>query len=63
MKNYIYIDDICNAPSITVNVMKRLKYFLQRYGLEKLFTSRIEPTIEYGHFIYDNSHKYLSNIL
>ena len=32
-------------------------------ALEKLFTCRIRPIIEYGNFIYDNCPKYLSNRL
>ena len=43
--------------------MKRLKYSLPRKALEKLFTCRIRPLIEYGNFIYDNCPKYLSNRL
>ena len=43
--------------------MKRLKYSLPRKALEKLFTCRIRPIIEYGDFIYDNCPKYLSNRL
>ena len=41
--------------------MKRLKYSLPRKALEKLFTCRIRPILEYGNFIYDNCPKYLSN--
>ena len=43
--------------------MKRLKYSLPRKSLEKSFTCRMRPIIEYGIFIYDNWPKYFSNRL
>ena len=43
--------------------MKRLKHSLPREALEKLFTCRIRPIIEYGDFIYDHCPKYLGNRL
>ena len=42
--------------------MKRLTLSLPRKTLEKLFTCRIRPTIEYGNFIYDNCPKYFSKM-
>ena len=43
--------------------MKRLKYSPPRKALEKLFTCRIRPIIEYGNLVYDNCPKHLSNRL
>ena len=58
-----HINYICNKTNKTINILKRLKYCLSRKALERLYTSRIRPVIEYGDFIYDGCPKYLGNKL
>ena len=46
-----HIDYICRKSNTTLKVMKRLKNSLPREALEKLFTCRIRPIIEYGNYL------------
>ena len=45
------------------NIMRMLKYDLDRKSLQKFYTSFIRPTLEYGNIIWDNCIKQQANLL
>ena len=41
-----------------INIMRKLKYQLDRLSLEILYTSFIRPILEYGDILFDNCTQY-----
>ena len=48
-----HIGDITSKASKLVNIMKSLKYRLDRHTLETIYTSFIRPILEYGSAVWD----------
>ena len=50
----LHIDNILKSVSQIIDVLKSLKYILDKSTLEKIYFSFIRPKLEYGNFIFDN---------
>ena len=53
-----HIDNILQSVGPMSDVLKKLKYDLDRYSLERCYFSFIRPKIEYGSIIWDNCSKH-----
>ena len=49
-----HITSICTKARRQIDMMKRLKYKLDRKSLEQIYVSYVRPTLEYGCVIFDN---------
>lgn len=49
-----HITNILHSVSPMVDVLKKLKYQLDKDSLEKIYFSFIRPKLEYGNYIWDN---------
>ena len=49
-----HIDDIKEKAWTRINIMRRLKYDLDRKYLETIYKSFIRPLLEYADVIWDN---------
>ena len=43
---------------VRINIMRKLKFILDRKSLETIYTAFIRPLIEYGDIIWDNCSQY-----
>ena len=53
-----HINYIKNKAWARINIMRRLKYKLDRKSLESIYISFIRPLLEYGDTIWDNCTQY-----
>ena len=51
---HVHINYIINKAWKRVNLLRGLKFYLDRKSLEKLYVSFVRPILEYGDFIWDN---------
>ena len=58
-----HIQNIYEKAATRLNIMRMLKYDLDRKSLLKFYTSFIRPTLEYGNIIWDNCTKQQANLL
>ena len=49
-----YIDYIKKKASTRINIMRRLKYEIDKKSLEIIYTTFIRPILEYADVIWDN---------
>ena len=49
-----HIDSILNSVAPTADVLKKLKYQVDKESLEKIYFSFIRPKLGYGNYIWDN---------
>ena len=52
-----HIDDLCNRISRTVGVISKLRHFLPRYVLLKIYKSLLHPLLSYGVNIWGQANK------
>ena len=52
---------ITSKAWIRLNVMRKLKFILDRKSLEIIYTSFIRPILEYADVVWDNSTQYEIN--
>ena len=57
------IQNIYEKAATRLNIMRMLKYDLDRKSLQKFYTSFIRPTLEYGNIICANCTKQQANLL
>ena len=58
-----HIDYISSKAWTRLNIMRKLKFFLDRQSLEIIYTSFIRPVLEYADVIWDNCTQYEINAL
>ena len=58
-----HIQNIYEKAATRLNIIRMLKYDLDRKSLQKFYTSFIRPTLEYGNIIWDNCKKQQANLL
>ena len=51
---HVHIGYIVDKAWKRLNLLRGLKFFLDRYSLEKIYISFVRPILEYGYFIWDN---------
>ena len=49
----VHIDNICNSASKQIFVLRKLKYILSRYNLNKIYQTYILPLLEYACEVWD----------
>ena len=49
-----HIGSILNSVAPMADVLKKLKYQVDKESLEKIYFSFIRPKLEYGNYIWDN---------
>ena len=52
-----HIKSVLDSVSPMADVLKKLKYKVDKESLEKIYFSFIRPKLEYGSFIWDNCQK------
>ena len=58
-----HINYITSRAWIRLNVMRKLKFILDRKSLEIIYTSFIRPILEYADVVWDNCTQYEINAL
>ena len=58
-----HVEDIVLKASARLNMMRRVKYLLDRYTLERVYLSFIRPLLEYADSVWDNIPAYISDTL
>lgn len=58
-----HINYITAKAWVRINVMRKLKFLLDRSSLEKIYTSFIRPLLEYGDVVWDNCTRYEVNAI
>ena len=58
-----HIDHVKAKSSFRLNIMRKLKFQLDRKSLEIIYTSFIKPLLEYSNVVWDNCTQYESNDL
>ena len=60
---FTHINDIIKKASVRLNLLRRLKYMVDRRSLETMYFSFIRPTLEYADVIWDNCTEYMKDRL
>ena len=58
-----HIDYITSKAWTRLNIMRKLKFILDRQSLEIIYTSFIRPVLEYADVVWDNCTQYEINAL
>ena len=58
-----HVQRIYEKAATRLNIMRMLKYDLDRKSLKQFYTSFIRPTLEYGNIIWDNCTKQQADLL
>ena len=58
-----HIDYITSKAWSRINIMRKLKFILDRQSLETIYTSFIRPVLEYADVVWDNCTQYEINAL
>ena len=58
-----HVEDIVKKASSRLNMMRRVKYLLDRYTLERVYLSFIRPLLEYADSVWDNIPAYVNDTL
>ena len=58
-----HINNIYQKAAYTLNIMRMLKYDIDRNSLISFFTSYIRPILEYGNVVWDNLNKQEADLL
>ena len=58
-----HIDNIYQKAAYRLNIMRMLKYDIDRNSLIRFFTSYIRPILEYGNVVWDNLNKQEADLL
>ena len=51
---HTHIKEVCTKAWQRINLLRRLKYSIDRKSLEKMFITFIRPLLEYGDIVWDN---------
>ena len=58
-----HLNDICTKASVRLNLLRRLKFTVDRRSLETMYFSYIRPILEYTDVIWDNCSEYMKDRL
>ena len=58
-----HINSIYKKASHILNILRMLKYDLDRKSLIRFYTSYIRPTLEYSNIVWDNCNAYEADLL